>query len=89
MVVSGIDAEALVRDVLRQHGKLAASVAGIAADADLYRLGLSSMATVNVMLEIETRLDASIPEEALTRETFRTIAALSALVGSLGEQAAT
>ncbi len=78
--------EHLVRAVLQTHGKLAVPAASIKADDDLYKLGLSSLATVNVMLELESRLDTAIPDEALTRATFQTIAALSALVRSLGHR---
>ncbi|GGF86269.1 hypothetical protein GCM10007301_52700 [Azorhizobium oxalatiphilum] len=88
MPIAHDDAERMVREILRQHGKLAGSTAAIAVDADLYRLGLSSLATVNVMMDIETRLDADIPEAALTRETFRTIASLCALVTSLSAASA-
>ncbi len=79
-------AEHLVREILQTHGKLAVAAGSIAADADLYKLGLSSLATVNVMLALESRLDAAIPDEALTRATFQTSAALTALVRSLGDR---
>ena len=67
-------------DIIRTQGKVTAPVARIGFEDDLYKLGLSSLATVNVMLEIEGRFDIEIPDEALTRDTFRTIASLAALV---------
>lgn len=69
-----------LREIVRTQGKLKVPAARIQPDDDLYRLGMSSLATVNVMLAIETRFDIEIPEKALNRETFRTIAALAALV---------
>lgn len=79
--------ESLVREILQSHGKLAVPAGSVKDTDDLYKLGLSSLATVNVMLELETRLGAAIPDEALTRATFQTIAALTALVRSLDKAA--
>lgn len=79
-------AETLIRDILRSHGKLAAQITALKDHDDLYQAGFSSLATVNVMLEIENRLGVAIPDEALTRATFQTIAALVALVQRLDGQ---
>ncbi|HTH96971.1 MAG TPA: acyl carrier protein, partial [Stellaceae bacterium] len=75
--------EAALREILQNQGKM--PDAGRARDQDdLYALGLSSLATVNVMVALESRFDIEIPDEALTRDTFRTVASLAALVRELG-----
>lgn len=76
--------EDALREIVRTQGKLKVPAARIQLDDDLYKLGMSSLATVNVMLAIETRFDIEIPEKSLNRDTFRTIAALSALVREIG-----
>lgn len=80
MSANSAEIEDELREIVRTQGKLKVPAARIQLDDDLYRLGMSSLATVNVMLAIETRFDIEIPEKALNRETFRTIAALAALV---------
>lgn len=80
MSANSAEIEDELREIVRTQGKLKVPAARIQLDDDLYRLGMSSLATVNVMLAIETRFDIEIPERALNRETFRTIAALAALV---------
>ncbi len=79
-------AEQLIRDILATHGKLSVQPATLKATDDLYQVGLSSLATVNVMLEIENRAGVVIPDEALTRATFQTITSLTALLQHLGGQ---
>ncbi len=54
-----------------------------ARDADLQDAGLTSMATVKLMLAIEAAFAIAIPDEALTPENFRTIASIEALVARL------
>ncbi len=80
---NSLQIESELLDIIRTQGKVTAPAARIGIEDDLYKLGLSSIATVNVMLEVEARFDIEIPDEALTRETFRTLAALAALVRQL------
>lgn len=84
MTVQFADIEDALREIVRTQGKLKVPAARIQPEDDLFRLGMSSLATVNVMLAIETRFDIEIPEKSLTRETFRTIANLAALVRQAG-----
>jgi acyl carrier protein len=51
--------------------------------ADLHDCGLTSMATVKLMLAIEAAYDLAIPDAELTPENFRSIAAIEALVTRL------
>lgn len=72
-----------IRTVLDQHGHLLTPVAQLDDSADLYQAGLSSHATVNVMLALEEELDLEFPDELLTRDTFSSIDALEAAARSL------
>jgi acyl carrier protein len=54
-----------------------------ARDANLQDAGLTSIATVKLMLAIEAAYDIAIPDDELTPENFRTIAAIEALVARL------
>jgi holo-[acyl-carrier protein] synthase len=70
----------IVREVLARHAKLTTPVDQVLDGDDLYQLGLTSHATITVMLGIEEACDVEFPDEALTRSTFATIASISAVV---------
>jgi acyl carrier protein len=67
----------VIRRVLREHARLSIPVDQIADDDDLYLAGMTSLASVNVMLALEAALDVEFPDEALGKATFASIAAIS------------
>jgi acyl carrier protein len=68
--------EAGIRRLLHENGKLAIDLRSLEDNDDLYGLGLSSLATVGLMLAIEAEFDIEIPDALLTRDNFRSIGAL-------------
>ena len=62
-----------MREALAGRGRLAADITTIRDDDDLYRLGLTSHATVAVMVALEEHFGTELPDEALRRETFSSI----------------
>jgi acyl carrier protein len=71
-----------IRTVLEAHARLAAGAADIAVDADLYAAGMTSHASVNVMLALEDAFDIEFPDELLAKATFCSIERIeSALTG--------
>lgn len=72
-----------IRDVLAQCGRLPTSPSTLAAHDNLYDAGLTSLATVNVMLALEEAFDVEFPDTLLTRRSFESIAALSDVVSTL------
>lgn len=69
-----------LRQILQEHGRLATDVGELADDSDLYQAGLTSHATVTLMLAIEDDFDIEFPERLLRRRTFESIAALAEAV---------
>jgi acyl carrier protein len=72
-----------VRGLLADHGGLAVDVAALATDADLYRAGMSSFASVQLMLALEETFDIEFPESMLSPRTFSSIDAIQAAVSQL------
>lgn len=72
-----------IRDLLAKHGGLPVSVEAIADDADLYAAGMSSFASVQIMLAIEDAFDIEFPDTLLNRKSFQSVDAISATVESL------
>jgi acyl carrier protein len=68
--------DALVRDALTKYGNLAVDVSLLGVDDDLYVVGLTSHATINVMIAVEEAIGAQFDEQLMTRSTFKTIDAL-------------
>jgi acyl carrier protein len=67
----------VIRQVLRDTARLPVAVDDIADDDDLYLAGMTSLASVNVMLALEDTLEIEFPERLLKKATFASIAAIS------------
>ena len=70
-------------DLAREFTPALPSDAKLALGADLHEAGLTSMATVKLMLAIEAAYGVAIPDAELTPENFRSIAAIEALLERL------
>ncbi|MCE2941537.1 MAG: acyl carrier protein [Gemmatimonadota bacterium] len=77
-----------IRTALQQFGRLAVPVETLGDADDLYQAGLSSHASVNLMLALEEAFNVEFPDRLLKRATFQTIANLRAAVGELTSAAA-
>ncbi len=75
--------DARIRAVLAQHGRLATDAAALPDTADLYQAGLTSHASVNVMLGLESAFDVEFPDQMLTRSVFSSVAAIRAALVQL------
>jgi acyl carrier protein len=77
-----------VRDVLRDHARLPVDVGSIDVRADLFAAGMSSHASVSVMLALEDSFDIEFPDAMLKRSVFETIASIDAAVREIRAEAA-
>lgn len=78
--------KATIRTILAQVGRLEVPADTLDDQADLYEAGLSSLATVHVMLAIENAFDIEIPDRMLTRQLFRSIQSLADAIVYLRQQ---
>jgi acyl carrier protein len=74
---------AAIREILAQHGRLCAAAGSLQDDSDLYSAGLTSLATVNVMLALENHFDIEFPDAMLSRKTFASIESIAEAVAEL------
>ena len=72
-----------IRQVVAEHGRLSIDVVKLSDDDDLYRAGLTSHASVNLMLALEDAFDLEFPERFLRRGTFESVAAIREAVEEL------
>jgi len=73
-----------VRQIIRDHGRLTVDVDSLADDSDLYEAGMTSHASVNLMLALEDRFDVEFPDEMLTRTAFESVGSIRAALTTLG-----
>jgi acyl carrier protein len=72
-----------IRAILREHGRLGVDVDTLGDESDLYAAGMTSHASVNLMLALEDRFEIEFPERMLRRRSFETIAAIRAALQEL------
>jgi acyl carrier protein len=72
-----------IRAIISNHARLASNIDTVSDDADLYQAGMTSHASVNVMLALEGELDIEFPDRMLRRGVFESISAIQAAVEEL------
>ena len=72
-----------IRSVLGAHARLAVPTDAITDDMDLYDAGMTSHASVTVMLALEDTFDIEFPERMLRKATFSSVAAIRDAVSQL------
>ncbi|HEY1417861.1 MAG TPA: acyl carrier protein [Myxococcaceae bacterium] len=80
--------EDAIRTILAKHGKFSVPVEQLRSDDDLYRAGMTSHASVNVMLALEAHFDVEFPDRMLRRSVFESISAIAAALDELRSRAA-
>jgi acyl carrier protein len=78
-----------IRSVLAEHARLRVSAEALRPDDDLFEAGMTSHASVNVMLGLEDAFDVEFPEAMLKKSTFESIASISEALTELTSAGAT
>ena len=77
-----------IRQIIAAHGRMAVDAHALDDHADLYQAGMTSHASVNVMLALEDTFDIEFPDAMLTRSVFESIASIAAALMELEARAA-
>ncbi|MDI6837486.1 acyl carrier protein [Ciceribacter thiooxidans] len=72
-----------IRALLAKLGGLPVSIDTIDDNGDLYAAGLSSFASVQLMLGLEEAFDIEFPDHLLNRKSFASIAAIENTVKTI------
>ncbi len=75
--------ESIIRGVLQEHAKLSVDAETVDGNDDLYADGLTSHASVNVMLALEDAFDIEFPDRLLRKATFSSVRAIADAVGEV------
>jgi acyl carrier protein len=65
-----------IRAILQEHGRLAVDASHLDERCDLYAAGLTSHASVSVMLGLEEHFAVEFPERMLRRSAFSSVASI-------------
>jgi acyl carrier protein len=77
-----------IRDVIRAEARLGVDVESLSNEADLYQAGMTSHASVNLMLALENEFDVEFPDRMLKRSVFESVSAIRAALDELGVEPA-
>jgi acyl carrier protein len=77
------DHRSLIRQVLADHARLPVDVETVPDHADLFQAGMTSHASVNVMLALEDAFDIEFPDAMLKRSVFESVEAIDAAISQI------
>ena len=69
--------------LVRRHLRFLKSEASLDGEANLGDLGLDSMASIELLVEIEDHFNVQIPEELLAEDTFQSFNTLAELLAKV------
>jgi phosphopantetheine--protein transferase-like protein len=81
-----VPVEPRIQEILREFGQLSVDPADIDQSDDLFDAGMTSHASVNVMLALEEAFEVEFPEALLRKQTFESVSAIAAALSTLGVQ---
>jgi acyl carrier protein len=77
-----------IRQVIADHCRLPVDVFSLSDTDSLYEAGMSSHASVTLMLALEDAFDVEFPDRMLTRAVFESVGAIEAAITELTAEAA-
>jgi len=72
-----------IRSIIDHHARLSVAADELDADASLYQAGMTSHASVKVMLALEDHFEIEFPDRMLNPSVFESIASIQAAVTEL------
>lgn len=72
-----------IRRVLAEHARLPVEVGTLSDQSDLFQAGMTSHASVNVMLALEEAFDVEFPESMLRKATFESVSSIRSALAEL------
>lgn len=79
-----MDTTGTIRRVLSKEGRLAGVAEQLDEADDLYKRGLTSHASVAVMLALEESFGVEFPDSMLRKRTFESISSIRSALSTLG-----
>jgi acyl carrier protein len=75
--------KARIRQIVCDHGGLGAAAGQVGDSTNLYRAGMTSYASVVLMVALENEFDLEFPDAMLSRNVFESIESIANAIDSL------
>lgn len=72
-----------IRKILKEHARLPVDADDLPVHSDLYQCGMTSHASINVMLALENAFDVEFPDRLLKRSVFSSIASIESALNEI------
>jgi acyl carrier protein len=72
-----------IRAIVKENARLPIDIATLSDDSNLYDAGMSSHASVNVMLALEDEFEVEFPPRLLRRSVFSSVANIAEAINEL------
>jgi len=72
-----------IRQIIGEHGGLSVAIETLDDGADLYQAGMTSHASVNVMIAVEDSFDIEFHDSMLKRSVFENVDSIAAAVAEV------
>ena len=76
-----------ILEIVKKHGRVGAAAERLTEETDLYQAGMTSHASVNVMLALEAQFEIEFPDRMLRRSVFASIGSIREAVEELKAEA--
>lgn len=73
-----------IRQVIRDHAQLSVDIETLGDDADLYQAGMTSHASVSLMIALEDTFDVEFLDSMLKRSVFESVDSICAALEQVG-----
>ncbi len=72
-----------IRTILHAHARIPVAVESLSDEANLFTAGMTSLASVEVILALEERFGIEFPDQMMQRKTFASVSAIAAAIAQL------
>ena len=72
-----------ILSIVATHGRLSIDIATLGNDDDLFHKGMTSTASVGLMLALQSHFGFEFPDSMLRRSTFESVSAIQAAVNEM------
>lgn len=87
-MTQGADLTGRIRRVVQEHAHIPGDPNAIDDDTDLFQAGMTSHASVNLMLGLESEFDVEFPDAMLKRSVFQSVTTIRSALTRLTAAAA-
>ena len=72
-----------IRAILQTYARIPATVETLADDSNLFTAGMTSLASVEVILALEEKFEIEFSDQMMHRKTFSSVSAIAAAIADL------